>query len=461
VKHLLSFARDRKRTIRAFEFALGKWMTATIAVGLFMGGFVIDVAGYGLQIHGIARDAAQAAQDVRRVVNATPKHSPDARDIASTMAAHHDIAIDAGETTTRPASYMERASRALAAIAGLEDNSIVFNNATVVVRASAHAVVSAAKRLAQTLLATMVFAILLARAAARDLSRRALEPLNDVVWELELVARGNFTPRRVETSRRDEFGRLAAAYNAAIGAVTAAVEERRDENSAPHFIADAVHQLRTPLTVLRGFIGILRKGQVNSPDDIPRILETMDRQGDAIARVTERLLNFPHRGAERSVEPIDIAQFVRDTVSPFADANPHRDIRIHIRNSAKACVVRDELSYALTNLVENALKYAPLGEILIGIDCDDTAVKISVTDRGPGIPKKHLERIFDRFYRGEQRDVPGSGLGLAIARRAVERANGSLHVETREREGSRFTILLPAHAPGTEPLECCDDVRVA
>lgn len=455
------FACDGKRTIGTFESALRKWMTATIAVHLLMGGFVIAVAGYGLQIHDIAHDESQAVQDVRRVLKATPAYSPYARAIASTIAGHRDLAIDFGQTDIRSGGYMERASQALAVIAGLEERSIVFDDATIVVHASAHAVVAAARCFAQTLIAIMVLATMLANAAARSLSTRAIEPLHDVARELESLARGNFTQRRIETPRRDEFGCLAAAYNGAAQTVMAVVEERaRAENQMQQFVADAVHQLRTPLTVLRGFIRIMRNGQVNSPDDMPRILETMDRQSDAMARLTERLMEPPNCCVEHAVEPVDVAQFVRDTVSPFAEANPHRDIRIQIRNSAKARVGRDQLSYALTNLLENALKYAPLGEIVIAMDRDDTAVKISVTDRGPGIPKEHLERIFDRFYRGEQRDVPGSGLGLAIARRAVERANGSLHVETREREGSRFTIVLPADA-GTEHLDCPDDVRVA
>jgi signal transduction histidine kinase len=106
-------------------------------------------------------------------------------------------------------------------------------------------------------------------------------------------------------------------------------------------------------------------------------------------------------------------------------------------------------SHALTNLVDNAIKYAPDSPIEVALDYDDRFIQISVTDHGAGMTQEEAQHIFDRFYRGPlRRDVPGSGLGLPIARSAIERAGGTLVVESRPGEGARFIIRLPfAHVP--------------
>jgi signal transduction histidine kinase len=101
------------------------------------------------------------------------------------------------------------------------------------------------------------------------------------------------------------------------------------------------------------------------------------------------------------------------------------------------------LTYAVTNIVANALKYAPDSPITVDVTADEKNVYVSIADEGPGIPADTLPHIFDRFYRGSRRDVPGSGLGLAIAKVAVERAHGTLTAQSEAGKGTRFTIGLP------------------
>lgn len=463
-----------KYMTETFASGLQKRFAITIAVELLLVGFLIAGIAYVLQIRAVAQSETRAVQELRRALPATLTPSTDAKSITKSILSHFyypDLAIAVakgdvlykGQTSvllSPPSrSFVERTAQSIADIAGLESQSVQAGNATIVVGANSGVLVGLAGRLAAMLAAVTVLSGLLARGAARRLTKCALEPLYLVTDELESLAGSNRTPRRIETVRSDEFGRLVRAYNSAFDTVIGALSERAQaENRMQQFTADAAHQLRTPLTVLRGFIGILRKGQLKAAEDYERILDTMNRQSDAMATLVDKLIDLPrldeHAG---KVESVDVAELVQHIVAPLAGANPHRDLRLDIRNAARADVIKDDLSYAVTNLVDNALKYAPQGEITVSVDREDTSVKITVADRGPGIPQGHLERIFDRFYRGEQREVTGSGLGLAIAKRAVERAHGTISVESLPSFGTRFTIALPARKTTAQRLRYGDD----
>ncbi len=459
-------------------FAAGfrRHVAATIALELLLVGFLIAGFGYVMQIRALVQSESEVAQEVRRVLAARPAPALDAKAIATAILSnvyHPDLAVlvsangkfykghwmpNTPHYVVDPASQLDvpfsirtlefvpRVATSLAATAGYRGHSQRFGAATVVVEANIHFLVQLLERLAVMLAVAIFLAVLLANIAAQRLTKRALEPLHLVLRELESFASGDLTPRRVATTRGDEFGRLAAAYNGAIETVSNALaERRRAENQMRQFTADAAHQLRTPLTVLRGFIGILRKDTVRCPEDLPRILDTMDRQSAAMSTLIKKLMLLQDWDcASCSLESVNVGDLVEEIVAPLAGANPQRQIRVGIQTQARAKVARDEFTYALTNLVDNALKYAPQGEISVLVDRDDAGVKISVADCGAGISNEQVDRIFDRFYRGEQRDIPGSGLGLAIAKRAVERAHGTLCVDSTQSRGSCFTITLPA-----------------
>jgi signal transduction histidine kinase len=244
---------------------------------------------------------------------------------------------------------------------------------------------------------------------------------------------------------RDELRDLIATYNHAIEVRNKACVERDEAEERTHqFIADAGHQLRTPLTVLSGFIGILRKGQLRHPDDGPKILEKMERQIAVMRKLVERLMLLESwRSAEHpALEPTDIGEWVTSIVDPMAASNPDKTLRINTVSGAVAQIDPAEMTYALTNIVANAMKYAPERPISVDVTMDDASIYISVADDGPGISAESLPHIFDRFYRGSRRDVPGSGLGLAIAKTAVERSGGMLAVTSEPGKGARFTITL-------------------
>jgi signal transduction histidine kinase len=153
--------------------------------------------------------------------------------------------------------------------------------------------------------------------------------------------------------------------------------------------------------------------------------------------------------AEQGAPPevVDVSQLVEDVVMPIAEATPARAIELNVVPGAMARIDPIGCSHALTNLIDNAMKYAPKSPIEVTLDRDAGFIRIIVADHGPGMSEDETQHIFDRFYRGPlRRDVPGSGLGLNIAQSAIVRAGGTLVVESRLGQGARFIIHLPMAA---------------
>lgn len=357
--------------------------------------------------------------------------------------------------------FVDRAARALASLAGYESSFTHDGDSTVAVLADTPVFKTITLRSLLIVIAFLPFALVVGYALGKTMSRQALEPLVMVSEALEAFAAGDLTPRPVRTRHRDadERDRLALAYNAAMATMSRAFAERtRAETAMRQFISDASHQLRTPLTVLRGFTGILRRREFDTEQEFTRIADTMDGQSAIMMSLLHKLILLEAWETQPSDARtvVDIGEAVEQVVTPIADAQRHRDVRLQLTADAFASIDHDELLHALGNLVTNALNYAPEGVILVQVSIVGDAVHIDVADQGPGMREDELAHVFDRFYRGARRDVAGSGLGLAIAKRAVERADGTLTVQSAPGKGSRFTIALPLvprpAAPRTETV---------
>jgi len=280
------------------------------------------------------------------------------------------------------------------------------------------------------------------------LARRALAPIDHLSAEARRITAERLHERLSVPNEQDEIGRLAAVINDTLARLQSSFDELR------RFTADASHELRTPLSVIRG-IGEMGLRETRSPAEYKDAIGSMLEEVDRLTRLVDTLLRLSRGDAgtvRLSLETVDLGQLAHDVVSSLGILAEERQQRVNvdalenIHVSADRLVLRD----AITNVIDNAIKYSPKGStIQVRVSLDGNDAMLSVADEGPGISAEHRERIFDRFYRidqGRSREMGGTGLGLAIAKWAVEANGGRIVVDSAGR-GASFRIALPLTVP--------------
>ncbi len=456
----------RLRVVTTLEIAGVLWLAviagALLALGSYVGALRGDMA-VALDRVVVALDNAPATHDARAAGALAVSRYPRASVVVLLIDEKRRVTVfPQADRGTRPrivvrrrgqSSGEPRATGAFARIVfglvtalGLANVRAHVGSIDVIVKPNEAALVATVAAHVWQFAIALLSSLVLAVVFARTLTRQVLRPLIDVTRALERFASGDLTPQPIVADRRHQLGSLAVAYNGAIDQMERAFAERDRANEAMRqFMADAGHQLRTPLTVIRGFISILRKGDLRTPQDGERILETMNRQSVIMASLIDKLMlldRWDAAGAEPSNEKIDIARLVSDVLGPIAESHPTRAVRVDAPEAGLAGIDPTDLAHALTNVVDNALKYTT-GAIDVRVRRDAREIVVEVADEGPGMSPTEADHAFDRFFRGSRRDVDGSGLGLAIARRAIERAGGTLAIVSDPRSGSRLRIALP------------------
>lgn len=291
-----------------------------------------------------------------------------------------------------------------------------------------------------------IVAVLLSWFIGRVFSKEALAPLAEVTSSLRALSDGDYTQRRFVTARGDEIAALTQAYNDAAASVAVAMGERRlTEERMRQFVADAGHELRTPLTVLAGYIDVLRRGAVDEPKVAKQILATMALEKEHMRGLIDRLMRLARLDAEAppQSEAISLKELLQGQCDAAHRLDDARQIDYSIDGVSEIHGDRAELGEALWNIVENALKYAPGAPIHLRAFRDGGVTVLAVRDEGPGMSESERLHAFERFYRGDARgEMPGTGLGLAIAKRAVERAGGTIAIDTAPGSGTTVTIRL-------------------
>jgi heavy metal sensor kinase len=287
--------------------------------------------------------------------------------------------------------------------------------------------------------------VVLAAFGGYVLARRALTPIDHLASEARRITAERLHERLSVRNEHDEIGRLAAVINQTFGRLESSFDQLR------RFTADASHELRTPLSVIRG-IGEAGLAQTRTPAEYKEAIGSMLEEVDRLTNLVDTLLRLSHGDAgtvRLARSAVDIGQLVRDAVASLGILAEERNQRLSIDADGGIAVTADRLVLreAITNVVDNAIKYSPRASaIRIRVYADHTNAHLTVADEGPGIAVEDRERIFDRFFRLDQarsRDHGGAGLGLAIAKWAVEVNGGRITVENGSSGGSVFRIVLP------------------
>jgi len=229
-------------------------------------------------------------------------------------------------------------------------------------------------------------------------------------------------------------------------------EIERVEKTRRDFIANVSHELRTPLTSLQGYTETVLDSMSNGSGETREFLEVIRKNAARMSRLTEDLLTLARveSGEQKlEIQPVAVSELLQEACNSFRGIARSRNIEIAIE-SAPAQMVnadRDAIQQVFSNLIDNAIKYAPSGsKILLGAREAEHALEFYVQDFGPGIPYEHLSRLFERFYRvdaARSREAGGTGLGLAIVKHIVLNHGGRVRVESELNHGSTFLFTLP------------------
>lgn len=288
------------------------------------------------------------------------------------------------------------------------------------------------------------------------LSRRAFAPISAMIEKAQRISASRLSERLPVPSVDDDLRRLALTVNELLGRLERAFE------SQERFVADASHQLRTPLAVLKGELGVLRT-RTRSPEEIEQFLESAGQEIDELSRMVNNLLTLARVDAGAgalqmgAVRLDEVAMDVVSRLKKLADAKGIQ-LRLNVSEGTNSGAHRspfevrgdaDLLVALVNNLVDNAIKYSP-PQSRIDVDVSETASfgRVRVSDQGPGIPAEERERVFERFTRLPGQKATGSGLGLAIARQIVEVHQGRLAIEdlsaiSAGTAGACFTVEIP------------------
>jgi two-component system OmpR family sensor kinase len=218
-----------------------------------------------------------------------------------------------------------------------------------------------------------------------------------------------------------------------------------DEDRLRSFLAEAGHELRTPLAIAVGYVGILKRGAIDNPELAERIVGDIAAEHERLHRLVERILQLARLDAipGDSAAACDAVAVVNEAIELVRPLAPAQRVLVEGPAEASAAIGSDDLRDAVRNLLENAIRYAPDAPVAIRIT-DGGDVAIRVADEGPGMDAFTVDHAFDRFFRGKGRgEIPGSGLGLAIVRRIVERAGGSVVLQSAPGTGSVVEVRVP------------------
>ncbi len=295
-----------------------------------------------------------------------------------------------------------------------------------------------------------LMAMLLGLALSLLAARASLRPLQRMASDAAVISHAALGHRVAYDGPPDELGSLADSLNGMLDRLEHSYDDQR------RFVADASHELRTPVAVIMGNIEILRGGKL-AEEDADESLAMIEAESTRMTRLLDELLSLARlERTAHNFQPLDAATILQEGAARARKLG-ERTITVKCAPGLWVSGDPDLLDQAVVNVARNAVAHTKEGgHIELACSATDTHLALSVTDDGPGIPQADLDRIFDRFFRARgprQADGGGAGLGLAIAKRLIDLHSGTISVVNVPGGGARFTITLPRIPAPADPAD--------
>jgi two-component system OmpR family sensor kinase len=274
------------------------------------------------------------------------------------------------------------------------------------------------------------------------LSQRISRPVEALARASDEIAAGNYAIQVPVGRGGTELMHLSERFNE-MAARLAATEERERQ-----FLMSVSHELRTPLTAIKGHVDALRDGLVDDPELVAASLDVVANKATRLERLVGDVLDLAKLRAHRftvQTEEVDMGRLVEQAYGSFGDEARRREIDYALDGVDAAPTITtdgDRVFQVITNLLKNAFRWTPDGgSIGVALEAANGAVRVDVTDTGPGITREDVQRIFSPFV---SHDTQGTGLGLPIAQELAGALGGRIELDTEPGRGSRFRLVLPA-----------------
>ncbi len=287
--------------------------------------------------------------------------------------------------------------------------------------------------------------LILAWLGSRWLAQHALSPVELLSTTASQISGQTLGTRLSMTAPYEEFQRLADSFNRMLDRLEKSFDAQR------RFVADAAHELKTPLTAMKGNLEVILQRARSAEEYREAIIATLESV-DRLTTLTKSLLALAKFSGDHSplhLEPISLQSLIQEVVSDLSIMAADQNIVLHTECEPVPLGLGDriQLKQTLINVLDNAFRHTPAGgTITIRLKEDNGLAALSVEDTGSGIAPQHLPHVFDRFYRADEardRSSGGTGLGLAIVKEIIEAHDGQVRVDSEVGKGTTLTIRLP------------------
>ena len=294
--------------------------------------------------------------------------------------------------------------------------------------------------------------ILFIALASRKVITVGLRPLATVEATAERIAEGDLTARLPDLKPNTEVGRLVNTLNMMLGRIEESFSARvESESKLRRFVADASHELRTPITAIRGFAELHRQGAVTGEEKTKELIGRIESESKRMGSLVEDLLLLARLDQSRQMksEPVNLSKLVLDAVESARAAGPSYPVNFNESDDEiYALGDNDRIHQVVANLLANARTHTPVGtKIDVSVIQSEDGVRIRIADNGPGLSEKDQAQIFERFYRADasrvRTDGEGTGLGLSIVEAVMRAHAGQVSVESELGKGATFTLFFP------------------